>query len=125
MTQPDIRVIEPGLAERHYWRDHWRYRELFFVLAWRDVSVRYKQTIIGLVWALIQPLVTMLDFGKLAKFPTEGAAPYALLVYSGLLPWQLFSTSLTGASGSLLGNHQQGLFPQAHRPVRGSGGLVC
>lgn len=108
MNQPDILIIEPGLAARHYWRDLWRYRELFLVLAWRDVSVRYKQTIIGLAWALIQPLATMLVFtivfGKLAKLPTEGAAPYALLVYSGLLPWQLFSTSLTGASGSLIGN---------------------
>ncbi len=108
MNQPNILIIEPGLAERHYWRDLWRYRELFLVLAWRDVSVRYKQTIIGLAWALIQPLLTMIVFtivfGKLAKLPTEGAAPYALLVYSGFLPWQLFSTALTGASGSLIGN---------------------
>ena len=108
MNQPEILVIEPGLADRHYWRDLWRYRELFFVLAWRDVSVRYKQTIIGLAWAIVQPLLTMvvftIVFGKLANLPTEGAAPYALLVYSGLLPWQLFSTSLTGASGSLLGS---------------------
>lgn len=108
MQQPDILIIEPGLAERHYWRDLWRYRELFFVLAWRDVAVRYKQTVIGLVWALIQPLLTMIVFtiifSKVAKLPTEGVAPYALLVYAGLLPWQLFSTSLTGASGSLIGN---------------------
>jgi lipopolysaccharide transport system permease protein len=108
MNQSNILIIEPGLAERHYWRDLWRYRELFFVLAWRDVSVRYKQTIIGLAWALIQPLLTMIVFtmvfGKLAKLPSEGVAPYALLVYSGLLPWQLFSTSLVGASGSLVGN---------------------
>lgn len=108
MTQPHTLVIEAGLAERHYWRDLWRYRELFFVLAWRDVAVRYKQTVIGLVWALIQPLLTMIVFtvifSKVAKLPTEGVAPYALLVYAGLLPWQLFSTSLTGASGSLIGN---------------------
>ena len=108
MTNPHTLIIEPGLAERHYWRDIWRYRELFFVLAWRDVSVRYKQTIIGLAWALIQPLATMLVFtiifGKVAKLPAEGAAPYALMVYAGLLPWQLFATSLTGASGSLIGN---------------------
>jgi len=108
MQQPDILIIEPGLAERHYWRDLWRYRELFLVLAWRDVAVRYKQTVIGLVWALIQPLLTMVVFtvifSKVAKLPTEGVAPYALLVYAGLLPWQLFSTSLTGASGSLIGN---------------------
>jgi len=101
-------VIAPGLAERQYWRDLWRYRELFYVLAWRDVAVRYKQTIIGLAWALIQPLLTMVlftvVFGKVAKLPSEGNAPYALLVYAGLLPWQLFSTSLTGASGSLIAN---------------------
>lgn len=101
-------VIEPGLSERQYWRDLWRYRELFLVLAWRDVSVRYKQTVIGLAWALIQPLATMVVltviFGKVAKLPTVGEAPYALLVCAGLLPWQLFATSLTGASGSLIGN---------------------
>ena len=101
-------IIEPGLAERHYWRDLWRYRELFLVLAWRDVAVRYKQTVIGLAWALLQPLLTMvaftLIFGKLAKLPTDGVVPYALLVYAGLLPWQLFSTALTGASGSLISN---------------------
>jgi len=101
-------IIEPGLAERHYWRDIWRYRELFFVLAWRDVSVRYKQTVIGLAWALIQPLLTMVVFtvifGKVAKLPTEGLAPYALLVYAGLLPWQFFASSLSGASNSISGN---------------------
>lgn len=101
-------IIEAGLAERHYWRDLWRYRELFFVLAWRDVAIRYKQTIIGLAWALIQPLMTMIVFtvifSKVAKLPTEGVAPYALLVYAGLLPWQFFSSSLTGASNSISGN---------------------
>ena len=101
-------ILEPGRAERHYWRDLWRYRELFWVLAWRDVSVRYKQTVIGVAWALLQPLLTMLVFtiifGTVAKLPTEGNAPYALLVYAGLLPWQLFATSLNGASGSLIGN---------------------
>ena len=101
-------IIESGRAELHYWRDLWRYRELFFVLAWRDVAVRYKQTVIGLAWALIQPLLTMaiftIIFGQVAKLPTDGEAPYALLVYAGLLPWQLFSTSLTGASASLINN---------------------
>lgn len=101
-------VIAPGLAERHYWRDLWTYRELFFVLAWRDVAVRYKQTVIGLAWALIQPALTMLVFtiifGKLAKLPAEGGAPYAVMVFAGMLPWQLFSTALTGAAGSLIGN---------------------
>lgn len=107
MTQHTL-IIENGLAERHYWRDLWRYRELFFVLAWRDVSVRYKQTVIGLAWALIQPLLTMVVFtvifGKVAKLPTEGMAPYALLVYAGLLPWQFFASSLSGASNSISGN---------------------
>ena len=108
MSKTQTLVIEPGLAERHYWRDLWHYRELFVVLAWRDVTVRYKQTVIGLVWALIQPLLTMvvftIIFGKLAKLPADGAVPYALLVFAGLLPWQLFSTALTGASNSLIGN---------------------
>lgn len=108
MNQPEILIIEPGLESRHYWRDIRRYRELFWVLAWRDVSVRYKQTIIGLGWALIQPLAVMIAFififDKLAKLPSDGASPYALLVFSGLLPWQLFSTALTGASNSLIGN---------------------
>lgn len=108
MSKTQTLVIEPGLAERHYWRDLWNYRELFFVLAWRDVAVRYKQTVIGLAWALMQPLLTMIVFtiifGKIAKLPTDGAVPYALLVYAGLLPWQLFSTALTGASNSLISN---------------------
>lgn len=101
-------VIESGKAEKRYWRDLWEYRELFFVLAWRDIAVRYKQTVIGLAWALIQPVLTLLVFtivfGKLAKLPADGEAPYALMVLAGLLPWQLFATSLTGASGSLVGN---------------------
>jgi lipopolysaccharide transport system permease protein len=101
-------IIEPGLAERHYWRDLWHYRELFHVLAWRDIAVRYKQTVIGLAWAILQPFLTMVVFtvifGKLAKMPTEGTAPYALMVFAGMLPWQFFSTSLSSASQSLIGN---------------------
>ncbi|HEX7559231.1 MAG TPA: ABC transporter permease, partial [Usitatibacter sp.] len=101
-------VIEPGIADRHYWRDLWRYRELFYVLAWRDVAVRYKQTIIGVAWAVIRPFLTMvvftIVFGRLAKLPSEGAAPYALMVFAGLLPWQFFSTALSESSGSLIGN---------------------
>ena len=105
---PHTLIIEPGLADRHYWRDLWRYRELFYVLAWRDIAVRYKQTLIGLAWALVRPLLTMivftLVFGTLARMPTEGNAPYALLVFAGLLPWQFFSTALTESSNSLIGN---------------------
>ncbi len=95
-------VIEAGRIERQYWRDLWRYRELFYFLAWRDLLVRYKQTVIGVAWALLRPLLTMLVFtvvfGKLAKLPTEGAAPYSLLVFAAMLPWQFFSTSLSEAS---------------------------
>jgi lipopolysaccharide transport system permease protein len=101
-------VIEPGRTERHYWRDLWRHRELFYVLAWRDISVRYKQTVIGTAWALIRPFLTMvvltLIFGKLAQLPSEGAAPYALMVFAGMLPWSFFSTGLAEASSSLIGN---------------------
>lgn len=101
-------IIESGRTEKHYWRDLWRYRELFYVLAWRDVAVRYKQTVIGLAWALIRPFLTMVVFtvifGKIAKLPSEGVAPYALMVYAGLLPWQFFATALSDSSNSLLGN---------------------
>lgn len=101
-------VIEPGRAERNYWRDLWRYRELFQVLAARDVAVRYKQTVIGVVWAILRPFLTMLIFtvifSRLAKLPSEGEAPYALMVLAGLLPWTFFSTALGDASISLVTN---------------------
>jgi len=101
-------IIEPGRAERHYWYDLWQYRELFQVLAWRDISVRYKQTVIGAAWALIRPFLTMVVFtvvfDKLAKLPSDGAAPYALMVFAGMLPWSFFATALADASNSLIGN---------------------
>jgi lipopolysaccharide transport system permease protein len=101
-------ILESGRADKHYWRDLWRYRELFQVLAWRDISVRYKQTVIGALWAVIRPLLTVLVFtvvfGNIARLPTEGSAPYALMVYAGILPWTFFSTALTEASASLIGN---------------------
>jgi lipopolysaccharide transport system permease protein len=101
-------IIEPGRAERGYWLDLWRYRELFQVLAWRDVSVRYKQTVIGVAWALIRPFLTMvvftIIFGKLAMLPSDGSAPYALMVFAGMLPWTFFSSALADASNSLVGN---------------------
>src|ERR1700685_792042 len=101
-------VIEAGRSERHYWLDLWRYRELFQVLAWRDLSVRYKQTVIGVLWALIRPFLTMLIltviFGRIAKLPTDGNVPYALLVFAGILPWTFFSSGLSEASNSLINN---------------------
>src|SRR3974390_3332348 len=103
-----LTIIEPGRQERNYWRDLWRYRELFQVLAWRDLSVRYKQTAIGVVWALIRPLLTMvvftIVFGRIAQLPSDGSAPYALMVFAGMLPWTFFSTGLAEASNSLVNN---------------------
>lgn len=99
-------VIEPGHRERRYWVDLWRYRELFLVLAWRDLSVRYKQTIIGVLWALIRPLLSMIIFtvvfGRIAKLPADGTAPYALMVFAGMLPWTFFSSGLADAANSLV-----------------------
>jgi lipopolysaccharide transport system permease protein len=101
-------IIEPGRTERHYWRELWQYRELFQVLAWRDISVRYKQTVIGAAWALIRPFLTMVVFtvvfGQLAKLPSDGTAPYALMVFAAMLPWSFFATALSDASNSLIGN---------------------
>jgi len=101
-------ILEPGRTEKNYWRDLWRYRELFQVLAWRDVSVRYKQTVIGVAWAILRPFLTMVIFtvifSRLAKLPSEGKAPYALMVFVGMLPWTFFSTALSDASNSLIGN---------------------
>jgi len=106
--QENITILEPGRAEKNYWLDLWRYRELFFILAWRDVAVRYKQTIIGIAWAILRPFLTMVVFtvvfGRLAKLPSEGDAPYALMVFAAMLPWNLFSSSLSEASNSLIGN---------------------
>ena len=101
-------VIENGRAEQRYWRDLWQYRELFHVLAWRDISVRYKQTAIGAAWAIIRPLLTMVVFtvifNNLAKLPSEGNVPYPLLVLAGMLPWSFFAAALGDASNSLIGN---------------------
>ena len=103
---PDLIVIEAGRRERHYWLDLWRYRELFRVLAWRDLSVRYKQTVIGVLWALIRPVLTVLVFtiifGRIAQLPTDGTAPYPLMVFAGMLPWTFFSSGLSDASNSVI-----------------------
>lgn len=99
-------VIEPGRAERHYWADLWRYRELVYILAWRDLAVRYKQTIIGVAWALIRPALTMLVFVAFRRLVgiEQGSVPDPILVFAAVLPWQFFSTALTESSGSLIGN---------------------
>jgi lipopolysaccharide transport system permease protein len=105
-SQEEI-IIEPGRGFKHYWRDLWNYRELFYFLAWRDIAVRYKQTVIGVAWSLVRPVLTMVVFtvvfGSLAGLPSEGV-PYPILVFAGMLPWQFFSNALTQSSESLVGN---------------------
>lgn len=100
-------LIEAGRTERQYWRDLWRYRELFYFFSWRDLLVRYKQTVVGVSWSVIRPLLTMLIltfvFGKLGRLPS-GGVPYPLLVFCGMLPWQFFSATMTESGGSLIVN---------------------
>jgi ABC-type polysaccharide/polyol phosphate export permease len=128
----DVIVLEAGRHERHYWRDLWRYRELLEVLAWRDLSVRYKQTAVGVLWAIIRPLLTMLVFtvifGRIAKLPSDGGAPYPLMVFVGMLPWTLFATSLAEASNSLINNAyliSKVYFPRLIVPIGHGGCVVC
>jgi len=107
-SRENVLIIEPDRTEKNYWADLWRYRELFLILAWRDVTVRYKQTVIGILWAILRPLLTMVVFtvlfGRIARLPSDGQAPYALLVFAAMLPWTLFSNSLSEASNSLINN---------------------
>lgn len=107
MNAPRELVIEAGRTESQYWRDLIRYRELFYFLAWRDVLVRYKQTVIGVLWAVIRPFLTMVVFvfvfGRIAKLPSDGV-PYPVMVFAAMLPWQLFATSLSEGSTSLISN---------------------
>jgi lipopolysaccharide transport system permease protein len=107
-TNEPIFVLEPGRTEKNYWTDLWRYRELFLILAWRDVVVRYKQTVIGIAWAILRPFLTMIVFtvifSRVAGLPSDGDAPYALLVFAAMLPWSLFSMALSEASNSLISN---------------------
>jgi lipopolysaccharide transport system permease protein len=101
-------ILESGRTEKNYWRDLWRYRELFIILAWRDIAVRYKQTVIGVAWAVIRPFLTTivltLVFNKIGKIQPPPGIPYFLIVLTGNLPWQFFSTAMSEASNSLLGN---------------------
>ena len=120
-------VLEAGRAERNYWSDLWAYRELFLILAWRDVSIRYKQSVIGAGWALIKPLLSMIIFtiifGRVAKLPSEAGAPYPVMVFCGMLPWFLFSTILSDASQSLVSNAnmiRKVYFPRILTPVASS-----
>ncbi|GFO64371.1 ABC transporter permease [Geomonas paludis] len=106
-TVPHELLIEPNRPALHYWRDAWRYRELFYFLVWRDILVRYKQTVVGVSWSVLRPLLTMLAFtlvfGLLAKLPSDGT-PYPLLVFAAMLPWNFFANALSEGSNSLIGN---------------------
>jgi len=101
-------IIEPGRNEKNYWRDLWLFRELFYILSWRDIKVRYKQTVIGAAWSVIRPLLTTIIFtivfSRLAKLGARPGVPYAILVFAGMLPWQFFANALSEASNSLIGN---------------------
>jgi lipopolysaccharide transport system permease protein len=107
VMESDVLIIEAGRTERHYWTDLWRYRELFYFLAWRDLLVRYKQTVIGVAWAVLRPVLAMLVFtvvfGKLARLPSENV-PYSVLVFAALLPWQLFAAAFSESGNSLVSN---------------------
>ncbi|MFT5134704.1 MAG: lipopolysaccharide transport system permease protein [Gammaproteobacteria bacterium] len=116
-------TVEAGRTEKQYWKDIWRYRELFFFLAWRDLLVRYKQTIIGISWALIRPLLTMavltVVFGKIANLPS-GGVPYPILVFAALMPWQFFASAFSEAGNSLINNSNmisKVYFPRLTIPV--------
>jgi lipopolysaccharide transport system permease protein len=126
-----VLVLEAGRAERNYWRDLWSYRELFAILAWRDVAIRYKQTAIGITWAVVRPLLTMLIFtvvfGRLAHLPSDGDVPYPIMVFAGTLPWLLFSTILSDASNSLVSNANlisKVYFPRLIVPCASSGAAI-
>ena len=101
-------IIEPGRTEKNYWKDLWLFRELFYILSWRDIKVRYKQTVIGAAWSIIRPLLTTIIFtivfSRVAKLDSPTGAPYAILVFAGMLPWQFFANALSEASNSLVGN---------------------
>jgi len=101
-------IIEKGRFRKNYWKDLWRFRELFIILSWRDIRVRYKQTVIGASWSIVRPMLTMIVFtivfGRFASLPSEGGAPYAIMVFAGLLPWQFFSNAIAEAGNSLVSN---------------------
>jgi lipopolysaccharide transport system permease protein len=101
-------IIEPGKTEKNYWKDIWLFRELFYILSWRDIKVRYKQTVMGAAWSIIRPLLTTIIFtvifSRVAKLSAPSGTPYAVMVFTGMLPWQFFANALSEASNSLVSN---------------------
>ena len=125
-------VLKAGRADKNYWQDLWRYRELFIILALRDISVRYKQTVIGVAWALIQPFLNMLVmtvvFGKVAGLKSDGTSPYALMVFAGMLPWMFLQLGVDQCQpehGREREPHLQGLLSPAHRPGQRGRHRLC
>ena len=118
MEERNVLCIEAGKSNRLYLRDLWEYRELFGVLAWRDIIVRYKQTVVGVAWSVLRPLITMpvftVVFGKIAQLPSDKGVPYTLMVFAGMLPWQYFSNTVLTGSEALIGN--QGLISKVYFP---------
>lgn len=118
------RVIEAGQASHRYWQDLWTFRELFLFLTWRDILVRYKQTVFGILWSVLRPLLTMLVFtfvfGKVANLPADGGVAYPVMVFAALMPWQMFANALQESSNSLIGNEaliSKVYFPRMILPI--------
>ncbi|MBL8641240.1 MAG: ABC transporter permease [Alphaproteobacteria bacterium] len=117
-------VIEAGQGSHRYWQDLWAFRELFFFLTWRDILVRYKQTVFGILWSVLRPLLTMLVFtfvfGKVANLPADGGVAYPVMVFAALMPWQMFANALQESSNSLIGNEaliSKVYFPRMILPI--------
>jgi lipopolysaccharide transport system permease protein len=124
MTQAELVITPPRGLLRVDWRELWRYRDLFVVLAWRDIAVRYKQTLLGVLWAVLQPVVTMaiftLIFNRVAKIQSGGGSPYPVFIFVGLVLWQYFSNTLTNAANSMITNAnliQKVYFPRLIVPM--------
>ena len=117
-------IIEPNGRNFQYWKDIWRYRELAFNFAKRDVTVRYKQTMIGFGWAVISPIISMIImtfiFGNVAGLASEGDVPYSIMVYSGIIPWTILSKSIQSGAGTFINNAgimQKVYFPRILSPL--------
>lgn len=108
MNEQFTTVIDAKKSKQQYWKDLWSYRELFYFLSWKDILVRYKQTVIGIAWSVIRPFLTMIVFtivfSKVAKLPSDGVVPYAIMVFVALLPWQFFANALQESGNSLISN---------------------
>lgn len=103
-------IIKPETSFKNYFSDIWQYKDLFYILTWRDIKVRYKQTVIGILWSILRPLITMLVFtivfSWIAKMPSEADVPYPILVFAAMIPWQFFANAISESSNSLISSGQ-------------------